>query len=68
MSVTASAPLVDSRNGRKRTVTPWNKCAACDNSVDEHLPGRWDFKREDALYCSNACRQRAYRRRKKGAA
>ncbi len=66
VSVTSKRARRDSRNAPKRTVTPWNKCAGpgCENSIHEHMPSAWKFKREDARYCSNACRQRAYRARR----
>lgn len=69
MNVTATQRLSDSRNGRRCVVTPWNKCLGpgCENSVNEYVEGRRLFKREDARYCSNACRQRAYRKRKSAA-
>lgn len=65
MTVTAVSQWVNSRNAQRREVTPWNKCLACENSVHEHKAGPWGLAREDARYCSNACRQRAYRKRKK---
>jgi hypothetical protein len=66
MTVTDTEQWVTSRNGRRK-VTQWNKCVGpgCENSVHEHEPSEWSFKRSDARYCSNACRQRAYRTRSK---
>jgi hypothetical protein len=42
-------------------------CAQCGRELhhgDVLSPSRVRGKRKDALYCSNACRQRAYRARK----
>ena len=64
-NVTSLEPLAQTRNGPHRVVTKWNKCLECNYSVHEHMgPNPWKLKREDARYCSNACRQRAYRKRK----
>jgi hypothetical protein len=44
------------------------KCAYCKEWIEgRYLPGRKHFERSDQKYCDDACKQAAYRERKRNA-
>jgi hypothetical protein len=50
--------------GRRHWGT-WRICEQCGSAFrPERVEGRLVHRRPDALYCSNACRQKSYRQRK----
>ncbi|SNY88403.1 hypothetical protein SAMN04244553_5375 [Nocardia amikacinitolerans] len=44
----------------------WGKCAECPCQMSEYQSSRTRDAGRPRVYCSSACRQRAYRRRRKG--